>query len=168
MQRSKRSGIFVTSDTHFNHSTMIKEQWRKFKTVEEMNEFIIKQWNSVVNPNDTVYHLGDVALNKKTDYDNNIQPRLNGNIIYIKGNHDPLNISNIQSMIILFQGKSVELVHNPIDSTFSTDYVIHGHIHKYKEFNTDEPNRFYNVNVEFHKFKPKLLNNIIGELKLKK
>ena len=74
-------------------------------------------------------------------------------------------------MIINFKSKSFELVHNPIDTTFTTNYVLHGHIHKSGKRNfpfNHSRDRFYNCNIEYHKYKPKLLNEILGELQLKK
>ena len=35
---------------------------RPFKDTNEMNEYIIQKWNSVVKENDIVYHLGDVGF----------------------------------------------------------------------------------------------------------
>ena len=50
-----------------------------------MNETLIKNHNSVVKPNDTVYHLGDFAFYNTNQY----LKRLNGNHLLIRGNHDP-------------------------------------------------------------------------------
>lgn len=62
---------FVISDTHFGHTATWAKFMRKdgsklrpFTSTEEMDQFMIDQWNSVVGPNDIVYHLGDVAMNK--------------------------------------------------------------------------------------------------------
>ncbi len=158
--------IYITSDTHFNHKTMIQQQWRKFKTTTEMNEFIIKQWNSVVKPEDTVYHLGDVALNKKTYYCEHIEPMLNGKIIYIRGNHDPQSLTRVEHIVIKFKGKMLELVHNPKDAVCIWDYCLHGHLHisgNHEDIFSKQP-KFYNCNLEYHKYKPKLLNEILGDL----
>ena len=158
----RMSKIYITSDLHFNHKAMVEQKFRSFKTLEEMNTYIINQWNSVVSNEDVVYILGDFAFGS---YKLLWQGLLKGNLIFIKGNHDPNSLTNIHSMIIKFKGKMFELIHNPEDCTYTTDYVLHGHIHKTGgDFITDEPGRFYNVNTELHKFKPKLLNEILGEL----
>ena len=52
------------------------------------NEALIKNWNSVVRPEDTVYHLGDFAFYKDQRKTINVLRRLNGNKILIRGNHD--------------------------------------------------------------------------------
>ena len=42
------SGVFFTSDTHFNHTNIIRFCSRPFKDVEHMNETLIANWNRVV------------------------------------------------------------------------------------------------------------------------
>ncbi len=81
--------IFFTSDLHFNHANVIKYCDRPFKNKEEMNAAMIKYHNSIVTPEDTVYILGDFALNhnRACEY----VKQLNGKIILIAGNHDPVH-----------------------------------------------------------------------------
>lgn len=52
-----------------------------------MNEMIVNNWNAVVAPEDTVYHLGDVALGTISE-SLPIVGRLNGYKILVPGNHD--------------------------------------------------------------------------------
>ena len=78
--------IFFTSDHHFYHTNIIKYCNRPFQSVEEMNEEMVKRWNSVVNPGDTVYYLGDFSLAKRPV--EVFVPRLNGEKHFIMGNHD--------------------------------------------------------------------------------
>lgn len=79
---------FHISDTHFNHENIIKYCNRPFKSVEEMNEYIIEQWNRVVGVNDVVYHHGDFALGISTHDCIDILKRLNGQKVLICGNLD--------------------------------------------------------------------------------
>ena len=54
--------LFFTSDTHFNHTNILRYCNRPFKTVGQMNETIITNWNNVVGPDDVIFHLGDFCL----------------------------------------------------------------------------------------------------------
>ena len=54
--------MFFTSDHHFSHSAIIKYTDRPFVDVDEMDQELIKRWNEVVGPNDSVFHLGDFVL----------------------------------------------------------------------------------------------------------
>lgn len=78
---------FFTSDTHFGHKNIIRYANRPFADVSHMNEAIIANWNALVGPFDTVYHLGDVALGPWEDWDA-VLTRLNGYKILVVGNHD--------------------------------------------------------------------------------
>lgn len=78
---------FFTSDTHFSHSKIIEYSNRPFKHKDEMNEALIKNWNSVVSSQDTVYHLGDFAFCRGQELAN-ILNRLQGHIVFLYGNHD--------------------------------------------------------------------------------
>jgi calcineurin-like phosphoesterase family protein len=51
----------------------------------EMDEEMIRRWNDRVRPNDKVYHLGDVVINRKAL---KTLARLNGDKVLIRGNHD--------------------------------------------------------------------------------
>lgn len=71
------SRVFFTSDTHFNHTNIIKFCSRPFKDVSHMNETIISNWNRVVGPDDIVFHLGDFCLGGSAEWIN-VLNRLNG------------------------------------------------------------------------------------------
>jgi calcineurin-like phosphoesterase family protein len=82
---------FYTADTHFGHQLMLdpKACGRPFADTREMDEFLIRQWNSVVKPDDLVYHLGDVFFGMQDEGRcRAIFSRLQGRKILILGNHD--------------------------------------------------------------------------------
>lgn len=79
--------VFFTGDTHYGHSRIIEYSHRPFDDVDEMNEMLIQNWNSVVKPGDLVYHLGDFAL-CDAEHSTKIVKRLNGQKYLVFGNHD--------------------------------------------------------------------------------
>lgn len=86
----KRSGkVWFTSDLHFMHSNIIKYCSRP-TTVEEQTEWLIKQLNDSIGPDDLVFHLGDFTFvgPKKINDVENILKRLNGHWKFVLGNHD--------------------------------------------------------------------------------
>ena len=79
--------MWFTSDTHFWHRNIIQYCDRPFSNIWEMNDEIVKRWNSRIGARDIVYHLGDFAMcNRK--YVDEILSSLNGRIHLIRGNHD--------------------------------------------------------------------------------
>ncbi len=81
------SNTFFTSDTHFNHATILGYTNRPWTTLEEMNEGLIANWNNVVRDGDLVYHLGDVVMGPRK-FAGEFLSRLNGRIFLVQGNHD--------------------------------------------------------------------------------
>lgn len=79
--------IFFTSDLHFGHANIIEYSDRPFANVDEMNVALIENWNSVVNDDDVVYVLGDVALGRIQDT-LPLCSLLRGTKILFPGNHD--------------------------------------------------------------------------------
>ena len=84
--------VFLVSDTHFGHAGVCRfmrndgvTKLRPFDDPAEMDEFMIAAWNERVRPNDKVYHLGDVVINRKALA---TMSRLNGDKVLIRGNHD--------------------------------------------------------------------------------
>ena len=79
---------WFTSDIHFKHRNIIPYCLRPYDDVNEMNEAIIKQWNSQVKPEDEVWMIGDFSINKKSTLDKRLVSILNGKKHIILGNHD--------------------------------------------------------------------------------
>lgn len=80
-------GIWFIADTHFGHANIIKYCNRPFKSVWEMDDAMINRWNSVVDSNDIVFHLGDFAL-CAPGYAKSILEKLNGKIYLAVGSHE--------------------------------------------------------------------------------
>jgi len=163
--------IFITADQHFFHGNIIKYCNRPFKSLEQMNETIIRNHNERVKPNDIVYHIGDFCFRNsnnsrgegtRTTAEEYIQ-KLNGRIVFIKGNHDQNNSLKtvIESMVINYGGKRMWLIHDP--KYARADYSINlvGHIHNNWKFQRREDSIIINVGVDVWGFKPMKLQEII-------
>ena len=168
--------IFFISDTHFFHTNIIKYCSRPFKNVHEMNETMIKNWNSRVKKDDLVFHIGDFgfryAPGETPDAPKNaceiIKSKLNGTIILIEGNHDKGGRNGlktpIQNLTIKHGGKRIFLVHNPEFCNVNYDFNIVGHSHekwKFKRFKRGENfTDCCNLSVEQWDYKPVTWNEI--------
>lgn len=53
-----------------------------------MDETLVDNWNSLVNDEDIVYHLGDVYMGNRDGYVQTLLSRLKGRKRLILGNHD--------------------------------------------------------------------------------
>lgn len=84
---------YFISDTHFYHNNIIKYDNRPFKSVEEMNKTLIKNWNNTVTPKDHIYILGDFSWGSESDTEK-ILEQLQGHKHLIIGNHDKVIIKS--------------------------------------------------------------------------
>ena len=141
---TKDQNIFFTSDTHFWHENILKFCNRPFSSIEEMNDTIINNWNSVVKENDIVFHLGDFCFCGSDKFKELIE-KLNGKIYLILGNHDLKTIKQwhetkfegvYQQMCIKIDGKKIYLNHFPFLCYAGTYYryedavwQLFGHVH---------------------------------------
>lgn len=147
---------YFTADTHFFHESFVHDMmfsYREFLSVGEMNEQIVRAWNDAVSEEDTVYHLGDVALvsGRTREYErlHRLLIRLHGQIVLVKGNHDPRAlfkylarqnavtadgrpkyVFNDVGLILKFDRKQFFLTHYPlIVGNRGNRINLHGHIH---------------------------------------
>lgn len=157
LERGENMNYFI-SDLHFFHEALLGQNDfapRLFKTVDEMNAQLIDSWNAIVKEQDTVYHLGDLAMHPQ--YEKGSQEileqvkQLNGEIHFIKGNHDSRAFfryleKNDPGMmnqdkkfyfhdvgaIVKFNHHQYYLTHYPL-LLGQNDAVrnLHGHIHNY-------------------------------------
>ena len=65
---------FYISDLHIGHANVIKFDNRPFKDVDEMFEILVRNWNSIVTKEDTVYILGDFIWKKESESDSCLPP----------------------------------------------------------------------------------------------
>ena len=175
--------IFLVSDTHFGHAGVCRfmrndgvTKLRPWDNPEEMDEEMVKRWNETVRPNDKVYHLGDVVINRKAL---SIMHRLNGDKVLIRGNHDIFRDEEYRQHFRELRAYHVMngmiLSHIPIhtDSIGRFGTNIHGHLHaervKYlPTWRIDDTRidpRYHCVCVEQTDYRPILFEDVIKRIK---
>jgi calcineurin-like phosphoesterase family protein len=106
-----------------------------------MNEAMVREWNELIEPEDLVYILGDVAFlpaAKAVEY----MRRLNGRKILVQGNHDRKTLNDLvfrdcfeeihHYLDINYNGTKVCMFHYPIaewDQMHRGAVHFHGHLH---------------------------------------
>lgn len=131
--------VFLVSDTHFGHSGVCRflrndgvTKLRPFDDPQEMDEFMIAAWNERVKPNDKVYHLGDVVINRRCLP---TLARLNGDKVLIRGNHDIFRDDEYRKYFRELRAYHVMngliLSHIPVHEASLGRFGcnIHGHLH---------------------------------------
>lgn len=187
--------IYYTSDLHLGHKNIIEYENRPFKTVEEMDEVLIDNWNSRITPEDDVYVLGDFTF-KGTTMAIKYLECLNGSIHLLKGNHDQFMNQDSFDMWLcdmhnrdLHSGRvythvrdegyyahindnerEVILFHYPIMFWDGQDdrgsYHLYGHMHSTSHGGTQHPHPdAFNVGVDVNDFMPVTLDELIERRK---
>lgn len=167
--------IFFTADHHFGHANIIKYSNRPFRSVSSMDEAMLENWNSVVKPNDTVYHLGDLAFfNLNSSEGQSLLEHLNGIIYYIRGNHDKFS-SKISRFIwirdfaeIKVNDQKITLCHYAMrvwNCSHHGTWHLYGHSHGSLP---DDPNSLsFDVGVDCWDFKPVSFEQVAERMKQK-
>lgn len=132
---------YYIADTHFGHANIIAFDERPFSGVSDMEETIVRNWNSTVGRGDTVYILGDFCWNKEDEW-LRLLGLLNGQKVLVLGNHDLRNMSKtLKSKFakicdyeeVTDCGKHIIMSHYPIlfykGSYNPNIYMLHGHVH---------------------------------------
>jgi calcineurin-like phosphoesterase family protein len=104
-----------------------------------MNETMIENWNKVVKEGDRVYHLGDLAVGPgaTAEYIKTLLPKLKGEILFVKGNHDKpsrlVAFPNYEIQREITIGKKlIVLAHFPMvtwSEAIHGSYHLFGHVH---------------------------------------
>lgn len=179
---------YYISDTHFGHKNIIKHDanngCKKFSSIEEHDNLLVKNWNSIVTPQDNIYILGDFSWlsARKTE---ELIKELNGAKFLIKGNHD--HWCKDSACKKLFQGiydykmimdgdKTVIMSHYPIlfyQNQHRNAIHLYGHVHNTREEKlfqdackhiadtTDIPMNCHNVGCMLWDYKPVTLQQIL-------
>lgn len=140
---------WFTSDLHFNHVNIMKYGRNEhFDSLEEMNEMIVENHNSVVAPLDHVILLGDVVMGKRLEGLPFIE-RMNGRKTLILGNHDyphPCNPEKIVKKWTEIYGELFITMHMGVKIDLGFMNAWASHFPAVMEDHTDE--------VRYEEFRP--------------
>lgn len=110
--------IWIGSDYHFFHKSVIGFCKRPFKDLDHMHEELIRRHNQRVRPDDTWICVGDFSFGNATQTVS-VLNRMNGFKVLVRGNHDKRSTSNkfdlcVNEMTMVIAGKVVTLKHYPL------------------------------------------------------
>lgn len=162
--------IYFTADQHFWNQKQYPVGSRRFETVRERNEFLVRQWNAVVSPDDEVYLLGDISDGdgvRTTE----ILRQLNGSKYLVIGNHDRyledpgFQLTEYkwcrQYYELLTMDTKFVLFHFPLEIwSGCRNERIHLHGHCHSRIAMQKPIRRYEVGVDAHEGKPVSIEEI--------
>lgn len=160
------SKVYFISDLHIGHKKILQfsGEYRQGTTVDEHDEWIVDQWNSVVKKRDTVWLLGDVCFDKEKLH---LLGQLNGQVKLILGNHDKLPVQDYFQHLRYLGGlcsyKGFWLSHCPIHPLEMRKRKgnIHGHMHQHlipaPEY------RYINVCVDQNKGVPITFDEVVSK-----
>lgn len=148
--------LYFTADWHFGHKNIIEYCKRPFKTVDEMNEALIVNYNEKVSNSDTCIFVGDFVFYDQEYTCTELLKRLNGKKILVKGNHDWLSnkkyikagfIQSTKSLVI----DGYRVVHRPGKcDRYNEKRFIVAHVHEHWRVK----GKMINVGVDMWGFKP--------------
>lgn len=170
---------FFTSDLHIGHDKDFLYQKRGFINITEHDTQIIKNWNSIITPEDNVYILGDLCMSSNEAEWNRVFYNLNGHLFFIRGNHDTdnkiityinaWNITNLGFVYIYKYNKKKQfyLSHYPTmvgnkDNKYFF-WNLSGHTHNKNKFQYGEK-QIYNVALDAHNMFPISIEDIIKDI----
>jgi len=169
--------IWFTGDLHLGHRAVINMCERPFESVEEMNEILIRNFNSCVKQKDTVYILGDITHKIPVTEANCLVDRLNGKKILCRGNHDKEYDTELFDGIydyleIAVSGVNVSLMHYPMmewPKSGRGSLHLHGHIHSKGDYNLQQREAGilrYDVGVDANYYYPVSIEQVKEFFKL--
>jgi len=161
--------IWFTADTHFSHKNVIKYCNRPFDSINDMNDCLIYNWNSLVSPGDIVYHLGDFG-NDRDPAIVSVFNKLKGNKILIQGNHDHSAIRNLNwgwvKQVYYLKEHKLWLSHFP-HVYWHFSYYGSRHLFGHEHGKFDGIGKSIDVGVDTNDYKPYSINEVNELLKVK-
>jgi len=153
---------WVISDTHWFHANIAAYAGRP----SNHEALMIAGWRATVGDDDTILHLGDVALGPREGFRERM-PALPGQIYFLRGNHDSrgkaalleaLNWRLVLPFILRYRDWRIEFCHTPHPITTPRTIQVHGHLHQHP---SPSPAHL-NVSVEQTGYRPVALQPLLA------
>ena len=150
---------FFTADLHLNHFPIIQYTNRPFKSLDEMNEELIKRWNAVVPQGGLVYVIGDLIWGTGRGYSTHgtvdILHRLNGNIFLIEGSQKGFQkiVATSPLKKIRIDGQDVVLCHYCM-KTWQRSHFDSWHLFGHSHNRLKPEGKSLDVGVDGHNYYP--------------
>lgn len=170
---------FFTSDLHLGHEAIIGFCRPMFSCVDEMNEELVRRWNTVVSNRDQVWVLGDVSFTSQ-EKTKELLGRLSGSKCLVMGNHDwkwhskKWHEMGFDKVYQLWQktidGQMVMMSHFPYTGDHADErylehrprdlghWLFHGHVHEHWKVRGKQ----INVGVDQWSYAPASEEELVG------
>ena len=169
---------WFTADHHFAHPRILELAERPFDSLEAHDAHLERVWNEVVQPGDTVWHLGDFSFQAKKKEVEALLTRLHGTKHLIRGNHDHRHVRNAAGwesveryeelkikhpatgedlFIVLFHNRIVDW-----HGEHRGSWALHGHSHSTLPVLQDH--RTFDVGVDCWGYRPVSLEQVAMEM----
>lgn len=159
---------YFYADPHFGNEMILIYCKRPWRNSAHMDAGLLKIYNSIVTPDDTIYIAGDLTLKTASHrgYIVNIVERMNGRKILILGNHDDLKpfvyermgFHSVHTWLDYRNGDfEATIVHDPGRAKEDRSRLfLCGHVHD--EYLTSK--NIINIGVDANEYKPHSLDEI--------
>jgi calcineurin-like phosphoesterase family protein len=163
---------YLISDHHFGHANIIEYCDRPFSSPGQMDSEMLDRFHEVVEPADTIVHLGDVAMDMRDGEETIERFEQLGADLLVRGNHDvglapdeaPFPV--VEACILSTAEREFYCTHRPENIPSQWDgWAIHGHTHN----NETDQHPFFrsdakrvNASAELLNYRPVTLSQIEG------
>jgi len=159
---------WFTADEHYGHVKIIKYSDRPFGSIEDMDECLISNHNSIVDKNDITVHAGDFCLlNKKEDVYKKYINRLNGNHVMLVGSHDHWQSGSGRYIWRKrIEGQLIIVCHYAMrvwECSHYNSWHLFGHSH----CRLEGIGKSFDIGVDCHGYQPWSWDEIVAEMKCK-
>ena len=174
--------IWISSDLHFCHDREFIWGPRGFEYIETHNETLIQNFNNLVAPDDDLYLLGDLMLNRNQE-GFELLNKLNGRLHIVRGNHDtdvrwelykqlPKVVEMDDVIRLKYKGYHFYLSHYPTltanlekESLKVIEINLCGHGHVTNKYQDMDKGIIYHCEIDAHNCYPISIDKVLQDIK---